>query len=117
MFKLKPEKFTTGRCMKFIVSSLLFLASVHCGTLFAGDIAAGEKRYGQNCFVCHGPGGKGMASYPKLAGKEVAYLTERLNTYRAGTKIGPNSDLMIMNAQPLSDDEIANLAAYLSSLK
>jgi cytochrome c553 len=58
-----------------------------------------------------------MSSYPKLAGKEVAYLTERLQTYRAGTKIGPNSDLMIINAQPLSDDEIANLAAYLSSLK
>jgi cytochrome c553 len=57
-----------------------------------------------------------MASYPKLAGKEVAYLIDKLETYRAGTRIGPNSDLMIMNAEPLSDEEIANLAAYLSSL-
>ena len=69
-----------------------------------------------NCFICHGQAGKGMASYPKLAGKEVAYLIDKLETYRAGTRIGPNSDLMIMNAEPLSDEEIANLAAYLSSL-
>ena len=58
-----------------------------------------------------------MASYPKLAGKPVPYLVEKLEAYRAGTRIGPNSDLMIMNAEPLTDDEIANLAAYLSSVK
>ena len=77
----------------------------------------GEARYGVNCFICHGQKGKGMASYPKLAGKPVPYLIEKLEAYRAGTRIGPNSDLMIMNAEPLTDDEIANLAAYLSSVK
>ena len=70
-----------------------------------------------NCGNCHGPAGMGLASYPKLKGKEIPYLIDRLNTYRAGTKIGPNSDLMIMMAQPLSDVEIANLAAYLNAQK
>ena len=81
----------------------------------SGDIAAGEARYAQNCGNCHGPAGMGLASYPKIAGKEVAYLKDRLNTYRAGTKIGPNSSLMIMMAMPLSDVEIADLAAYLNA--
>ena len=81
----------------------------------SGDIKAGETRYAQNCGNCHGPAGMGLASYPKLKGKEIPYLVDRLNTYRAGTRIGPNSDLMIMMAQPLSDVEIANLAAYLNA--
>ena len=83
----------------------------------SGDIEAGKERYAQNCGNCHGPGGMGLASYPKIKGKEIPYLIDRLNTYRAGTKIGPNSDLMIMMAQPLSDVEIANLAAYLNAQK
>ena len=85
--------------------------------VLAGDITAGEARYAQNCGNCHGPAGMGLASYPKLKGKEVSYLVDKLKTYRAGTKIGPNSDLMIMMAQPLSDVEIANLAAYLNAQK
>ena len=59
----------------------------------------------------------GLASYPKIKGKDIDYLIDRLKTYRAGTRIGPNSDLMIMMAMPLSDEEIDNLAAYLNSLQ
>ena len=83
----------------------------------SGDIGAGEERYSQNCGNCHGPAGMGLASYPKLSGKEVSYLVDRLETYRAGKKIGPNSSLMIMMASELSDVEITNLAAYLSSVQ
>jgi len=97
-----------------IFSAFLFAGSM--SRAVAGDAAVGEQQFKEkNCFVCHGPGGKGMASYPKLAGKDVDYLVDRLNTYRSGTKVGPNSDLMIMNAKPLTDDEIANLAAYLNN--
>ena len=81
----------------------------------SGDIDAGKARYAQNCGNCHGPAGMGLASYPKLQGKEISHLVNRLETYREGTRIGPNSDLMIMMAKPLTDVEIANLAAYLSS--
>ena len=55
-----------------------------------------------------------MASYPRIGGKEVDYLTKRLERYRAGEKIGANSDLMIMNAKKLTDEDIADLTAYLS---
>ena len=97
----------------FIVCTILFLSNSTLG----GDIKMGEKRYSQNCGNCHGPAGMGLASYPKLKGKDIEYLIDRLKTYREGKKIGPNSSLMIMMASPLSDEEIENLAAYLNAQK
>ena len=85
------------------------------GKVFLATLKGTEKRYAVNCGNCHGPGGMGLASYPKISGKEVSYLIDRLNTYRSGKKIGPNSDLMIMMAKPLTDVEIDNLAAYLAT--
>ena len=80
-----------------------------------GDVAAGEARYGQNCVSCHGKTGKGMASFPSLAGRETDYIADRLTTYRAREKVGPNSAIMMSHAAELSDAEIANLAAYIST--
>tara|TARA_Y100001970_G_C13820200_1_gene644484 strand:+ start:407 stop:718 length:312 start_codon:yes stop_codon:yes gene_type:complete len=97
----------------FIVCTILFLSNSTLG----GDIKKGEKRYSQNCGNCHGPAGMGLASYPKLKGKDIEYLIDRLKTYRDGKKIGPNSSLMIMMARPLSDEEIENLATYLNAQK
>ncbi|MEM7193099.1 MAG: c-type cytochrome [Pseudomonadota bacterium] len=101
------------------------LATVFLGGIFTGsmaeakegDAAAGEARYAQTCVNCHGPGGKGMASFPKIGGKDVSFITMRLEQYRAGEMVGPNSALMIPMATDLSDAEIANIAAYLSSLE
>ncbi len=78
-----------------------------------GDSDAGAERYKKSCVNCHGAAGKGVASYPKISGKEISYTTTMLETYRDGIKVGPNSSLMIMMAKPLTDEEIANLAAYL----
>ncbi len=78
-----------------------------------GNIELGEERYNKSCNNCHGAAGKGVASYPKISGKEISYTKSKLETYRDGIKIGPNSSLMIMMAKPLTDEEIANLAAYL----
>ena len=102
--------------MRILVSAILCFVFLSLSShAFAGDAGAGEKRYAVNCGNCHGPGGMGLASYPKISGKEVAYLTDRLKTYRSGKRIGPNSDLMIMMAKPLTDVEIDNLAAYLAT--
>jgi len=87
-------------------------ASTENDTL-TGNSMAGEERYKKSCINCHGAAGKGVASYPKISGQEISYTTSRLETYREGTKIGPNSSLMIMMAKPLTDEEIADLAAYL----
>ncbi|WP_386083092.1 c-type cytochrome [Vreelandella sp. F11] len=82
-------------------------------TLEAADKSAGATLYADACAQCHGPSGKGMASFPSLSGRDADYITSRLETYRAGEKVGSNSFLMIPNATDLSDDDIANLAAYI----
>ena len=96
----------------FLLSVLIFPAQG-----FGADKALGEIRYNESCVNCHGPAGKGVASYPKISGKEESYTTAKLKAYREGTKQGPNSSLMIMMAKPLTDEEIENLAAYLEDAK
>jgi len=93
---------TSSRTLVF----LLFLG-------FFGNAFSGDTPYKTTCINCHGPAGKGVASYPKVSGNEIAYTVSKLETYREGIKIGSNSSLMIMMAKPLTDEEITNLAAYL----
>jgi cytochrome c553 len=81
----------------------------------AGDVAAGEARYAQTCANCHGKSGRGMASFPSIKGRAPDYIADKLTRYRAGEKIGPNALLMIPMASELTDEEIANLAAFVSS--
>lgn len=104
------NKITIGLLFTFLfgISSYAWSADA-----LTGDVAAGEARYNKSCNNCHGPAGKGVASYPKISGNELTYTKDKLETYRAGTKIGPNSSLMIMMAKPLTDQEIADLAVYL----
>ena len=52
-----------------------------------------------------------------LSGNKISYTKSKLEAYRAKIKQGPNSSLMFMFAKPLTDEEIANLAAYLKDAK
>jgi cytochrome c len=79
------------------------------------DLAAGEAHYQASCRNCHGPKARGMASFPKLSGKDMAYLVTRLEHYRAGEMVGPNSALMFPIAADMSDQDIANVAAYITA--
>ncbi len=103
----------------FRFPSILILLSVLSfpETAFSADKAKGEIRYNQSCNACHGPAGKGAASYPKISGNEVTNTKAKLKAYRNCIKQGPNSSLMFMMAKPLTDEEISNLAAYLKDAK
>jgi cytochrome c553 len=102
---------------KFIGPISVVLALGLSSSAAAGDAVAGDKRYHQSCHACHGPAGKGVSSYPKISGNPVEYTREKLQAYRSGQKIGPNSGLMIMMAKPLTDEEIENLSVYLKDAK
>ena len=97
--------------MLFIVVAALTPDSVQAQDT---DTSAAETKFSTVCSKCHGPTGRGMASFPSLRGRDADYVASRLKRYRAREKIGPNSPLMIPHAVKLSDDEIANLAAYIS---
>ena len=103
--------------LRFTSTLLVFTALISPQTAFSADKALGETRYKETCINCHGPAGKGVASFPKISGNEISYTTAKLEAYRKGLKQGANSFLMIPMAKPLTDAEIANLAAYLKDAK
>ena len=83
------------------------------GLARAADIAAGEAK-ARTCATCHGRNGVGTApNFPNLAGQKSIYLTEQLQLFRSGER---KNEQMTIIAKPLSDEDIANLAAYYESL-
>lgn len=84
-------------------------------TAVSPDVAAGETLYRRSCGQCHGRAGRGQGNFPRVAGLDEEHITKRLVQYRAGERIGPNSALMIPVASRLSDEDIANLAAFIST--
>lgn len=97
------------------IFSVVAVAMLGAVQVRAQDSSAGEELYQSVCKNCHGPTARGMASFPKLAGQPTDYLMARLQQYRADEKVGPNTALMQPHATGLSDEDIANLAAYIST--
>lgn len=79
------------------------------------DVESAEKIFQKSCRACHGNKAQGASSYPKLSDKDPEYIAEKLERYRAGEKIGPNSILMISHAKKLSDEDIVNISAYVAT--
>lgn len=83
-------------------------------TLASGDAAAGKAK-SRVCSGCHGPDGNSVNPiWPKLAGQHEAYLIKALKDYRSGARRNPTMKAM---SRPLSDADIANLAAFYASQK
>ena len=74
----------------------------------------GEAKYAA-CGACHGAQGGGGVG-PALAGQTVEYIVGRLNQYKAGEKVGSQSNLMWGQAAGLSDQDMNDLAEYIATL-
>jgi len=80
----------------------------------AQDAAAGKAKAAA-CAVCHGANGLSVApDAPNLAGQPAIYLAAQLKAYRDGTR---RHEVMSVMAKPLTDADIANLAAWFASIK
>lgn len=101
----------------------IFVAALLGGAFLALDAqAAGDPEAGKGkisaCAACHGTDGMGTAPiYPNLAGQSAAYLESSMKAYREGQRGGGMSALMTPQAQGLSDEDIADIAAYYASLQ
>ena len=84
-------------------------------TLFAeGDIEAGRQKAAM-CIVCHGADGNSSnPSWPNLAGQHAEYIMKQLQDYRDGRR---KNDQMAPLAMALSDQDIADIAAYYAAQK
>jgi cytochrome c553 len=93
----------------FVALGLMLASTVHA----AGSAGRGAE-LSKPCQACHGADGNGIGDpqYPLLAGQYADYLTQSLKNYRAGARVNV---IMQGFAGTLSDQDIADLAAYFSS--
>jgi cytochrome c553 len=103
--------------MKKVLLSVAAIALAgSLGNAVAGDAAAGKAKSAV-CVACHGANGMSTNPiYPNLAGQHAAYIESSLKAYKSGERKGGMSAVMSPMAMPLTDADIANLAAYYSSL-
>jgi len=83
------------------------------GAQAAGDAAAGKAK-SATCAACHGPNGQGVPPNPKLTGHSEDELLQALKDYKSGKR---NHAVMKGMTAGLSDQDMANLAAYYAALK
>jgi cytochrome c553 len=96
----------------------LFVAAIAvalgaAGPSYAGDVAAGKAK-SKSCAGCHGADGKGKKDNPAIAGQPEAQFIKAMGEYKSGAR---EHKMMKKFAGKLSDEDIANLAAYYASLK
>ena len=78
----------------------------------AGDVAAGKAK-AAICAACHGANGISMnPMWPNLAGQKEQYLVKQIKAFRDGTRTDVTMAPMVA---ALSDEDIANLAAYFAA--
>ncbi len=113
----------------FLLSAPLFAAdepaeAAPAPAVAAGDTSVGDAEAGKVksavCAGCHGMEGEGKEapvgspSFPRLAGQVASYFIKSVNDYKNDTR---NDAMMGAIAKGLNDVDIANLAAYYTTLK
>jgi cytochrome c553 len=96
----------------FAVALSLFVSM--STALAAGNVAAGRQKALQ-CQTCHGLDGLSkLPESPNIAGNPEQYLVRQLNAFRKGER---KNDMMSIVVQQLSDQDIADLAAYYAAIE
>lgn len=96
-----------------LAAGIIALLGVVATAQAGGDAKAGKAKAGA-CAGCHGANGEGNGPNPALAGKKGDQLIQALKDYKSGKRSNP---MMKTFAGQLSDQDMANVAAYYASLK
>lgn len=73
------------------------------------------KKVALKCQVCHGKDGIAkLPDAPHIAGQKETYLVRALTSFKAGER---KNEQMTIVLKALSDQEIADVAAYYASIK
>lgn len=98
--------------LSLLAASVLTVSA--SSAIAAGDAAAGKTK-AASCAACHGAKGISMVpTYPNLQGQKAAYIVKQLKAFKSGARKDPTMNAM---SKPLSDADMANLAAYYKGLK
>ena len=95
------------------VAAFLFLVA---GAAAHADPEAGRKKAAA-CVTCHGPDGNSASGeYPILAGQTARYIYLELKDFKEGKRTN-DAGTMASLSKTLSDDDVVNLAQYLTTLE
>jgi cytochrome c553 len=98
---------------KWLVTSTLALCLGMNLAQAAGNAEQGKEK-SLICASCHGADGNSPINpvWPKIAGQHPQYIEKQLKNFKDGERTDPTMSPMAM---PLSDQDVADLAAYFSS--
>lgn len=103
------------------LSSMLLAVGVSMLAISGSAVAGnGAKLYAEKtCTACHGPKGNKplMPDYPKIAGQNEAYIVKQMMDIKSGARANGNSAAMNGVMVLVNEQEIKDIAAYLSKLK
>jgi cytochrome c553 len=92
---------------------LVLVLSLVPTAALAGDAKLGPQKATQ-CQTCHGLDGRAkIPGAAHLAGQEEIYLVKALKDFKSGAR---KNEMMSVLAPSLSDEDIADLAAYYASI-
>jgi cytochrome c553 len=93
-----------------------FIAYVPFGSIKKGEALA-TTGAGKTipCGVCHGADLKGLGPVPGIAGRSPSYLVRQLYDMQQNTRKGEWTDLMKPVVGRLTEEDMLNMAAYISS--
>ncbi|HHH54350.1 MAG TPA: c-type cytochrome [Bacteroidetes bacterium] len=101
------------------MKKLLILVAILSQNLMALDVEAGKEKFNSTCVVCHGSNGerKALGISQIISDIGDAEVIEGLlkNIRDKGKESGKNM-AMVNTASGLSDEDIENLSAYISTL-
>lgn len=96
-----------------------FVAYVPTGSINKGEALVKTGGNGKTiaCILCHGPELKGVGSIPPLAGRSPQYLARQIFDMKNGTRKGAIAEAMLPVIEKLSEEDVVNILAYVSSRK
>ena len=106
---------------KMMIAVMAIVALVTVPALFAqkGDAAAGKATFSGKCAMCHGAAGEGKESMAKMLKVEIKHLGSKEVQAKsdADWKKEITEGVGKMKAVKLSDADVANVIAYMRTLK
>ena len=98
-----------------LMIAMMFVLMLAAGSVQAGGDATRGAELAVDCADCHGEDGMGDEDNPKIAGMDEAEFVGALKGYKSGER-EDESGMMADYAVDLSEQDMADLAAYFKSL-
>jgi len=90
-----------------------FIAYVPVGSIKKGETLAKSRTL--DCSVCHGADLQGLGPVPGIAGRSPSYLARQMFDMQVGARHGEWADLMKPIVAKLTEEDLVNIVAYVSS--